>query len=230
MSKTSGIKKKKKLSQCFKWFLFFFFQLEKHSSEFTTKCPLIRTRFSPMPFTAFPQIQNTHLTISCWGLWDLGRFAPPQHAATQLLRTHSTSAAQIRSTAWPAKEIVPRCAKHLLPAFAAVGEIKSPRSCCQGKKNLKSPWGGKRKTQEERGSGAGGAGPPLGPDPCSKISQARHRHRVWPSLVIPPCAPMHPHTCMIFTSWGLSLPFWAFGVGPCEGLLKAALLTLLPSD
>lgn len=107
---------------------------------------------------------------------------------------------------------------------------KITKELLPGEEKPKIPPGGKRKTQEERGSGAGGVGPPLGPGPCSEISQARHRHRVWPSLVIPPCAAMHPHTWMIFTRWGLSLPFWAFGVWPREGLLKAASLTLLPSD
>lgn len=84
-----------------------------------------------------------------------------QHAGTQLLRTDSNSAAQIHSTVWPAKEIVSRCTKHLLPA--AVGRVKLPWSCCQGKEEIKSPQERKEHTGREGGVGWEAWGPPWDP-------------------------------------------------------------------
>lgn len=81
----------------------------------------------------------------------------PAACGTQLLCTDSPSAAQIHSTAWPAKEIVSRCAKHLLPA--AVGRAKPPRSCCQGKEKIKTTQGKKEHTGREGGARLEARGP-----------------------------------------------------------------------
>lgn len=83
------------------------------------------------------------------------------HAETQLLCTDSASAVRIRSTAWPAKEIVSRCAKHLL--LAAVGRVKAPRNCCQDKEKTKSPQGEKEHTGREGGAGWEVRSPPSDP-------------------------------------------------------------------
>lgn len=117
-------------------------------------------------------------------------------------------------------------------AFAACccRQNKTIKELLPGDEKTKIPLGGEGTHRTRGRSGAGGAGFLLWPSSHFEISQARCRRRVWPCLLIPPCAPMRPRTRMVFTRWGFSFLFRAFGVGPREGLLKAAALTVLPSD